>query len=805
MNPSDVTLPEFMNALFPPDMLDEDEHVILCRAMPDKDVPGHIIFPAQLWSPRSRANDATHACVATFGNTVSVTGRPSRTRDNVKAVWVLQLDDVGTKSKVPPIMPSAIIETKPGNQTWLFLLDEPCEDVTRFVKVTESLSAAGYGDENCTDATRLFRLPGSMPAGKEHAAKVIYWEPSAVFALDGILDLFKVREVEVAPRSTHTPLPAPPGAIIDDEVLDWLRDEGHALKQEHDGWWQITCPWAAEHSDARAIAKYKPATEADLRRVFHCHHTHGAEDRTEAFLKWVQEAGGPRAQVIMQARTLDRLAKALGIVKEAAEAVAEAWGTVEEPPRRRGRKKTAEAVLEELMEYLVWSPGETKPIRDLRQGAYGYPATTERGMIGALGGWRVPSVTPTGRPTTIHVLQAWLGAVEKKIATLPPMIDPRLAPGWTGTFINTYEPYPGGEYVPSDVEPFLRLVRHVAPDDSAYLLDWMAYKVQHPWERMVAVISYTPVFGTGRNALMHIMRLCLGDRNCAHMSASRLFGEKQNQFNSHMDNLLVTVGEVDEGAATSDRRISDRVFTRLKDMVDPNETTVMIERKGLEPVRVEMFTSFMMATNAGAGLPLDEGDRRFSVLRGADTPLMDVHPDLTATGGWLARIRDLREVRLINAVHGFLMERDVSAFKPNVPRNTTAKDAMIEARKNDIDYAIEEVLGTHTVFTVARLTEAVMALPDIRVNNDRKDIARQVRGWAMRMSEPPAWITTKQKRLMIREISDSGVFPRVLHGHQNKGEVIHRAALIEFLTGVRPVHASNVIDFRKEKEDDDDE
>jgi hypothetical protein len=189
--------------------------------------------------------------------------------------------------------------------------------------------------------------------------------------------------------------------------------------------------------------------------------------------------------------------------------------------------------------------------------------------------------------------------------------------------------------------------------------------------------------------------MLLGEGSCTNMTASRLFGARANQFNAHREKVLITIGEAEEGDDHGDpgqRRMSQGIYNRLKEMVDPNDNRVSIERKGAEAEGVDVFTSYLIATNAGGGVPLGAGDRRFSVLLGNRLPLEGNRPDLIK---WLEVIRvagSPGSINALSAIHGELMRRDVSRYRPSVPRTTQAKARMIAEGASPFDRAVESAI-----------------------------------------------------------------------------------------------------------------
>ncbi|WP_299353597.1 primase-helicase family protein [uncultured Shimia sp.] len=356
-----------------------------------------------------------------------------------------------------------------------------------------------------------------------------------------------------------------------------------------------------------------------------------------------------------------------------------------------------------LQERLVWYAPKGG-VYDLEGGDH-LPLCTVAGMKGQL--TRFDHVRYRGQEQVrTSPVTTWLRG-NPRATMKPPILDPRLPVGFsseTGAdygFINTYKPYqPEGAGDPADAEHFVTLVRHVAPEDWEYALDWMAYKLQHPEARMVALVSYTPIFGTGRGSLFDIFGKVLGHH--MPMDAASLFGSNAKQFNTHLANaLLISVGEIDEN---SDYVARQTIYNKLKELVDPDKRVETIEPKGVDKYSADIFTSFMLATNLGGALPLEPGDRRFSVLSGSTVGLRVAHPEIM---GWLA---DAREGQRLDAIFHFLKDREVSQFNASMPLENAAKDALTQDAKDPLDDAIEETvedLNAGGIVTVAAVCEVL--------------------------------------------------------------------------------------------------
>lgn len=727
------------------------------------------VFPTERATAQN-LETATHLVTARLGAQLNASGNPFRSGTNILSCPILQMDDIGSKSiKTPPLAPTVNMQTKPSNSTYIYKFTRELSK-DEYLVISHSLIAAGYGDANCGDAERLFRLQGSLPEGKVHAAQILSVKPDAVYDPDTFLADMKVEQIALDSIGSAggDPLPAPAGVVVVDEVFDWLDAQGMVVAEDTGGWFKIICPWAHTHSstsEGQNQAKYRPATEVCVRRLYHCHHGHGGTDGIEELLDWVFAAGGPdcgRSFPIERnvAMLFDAGVKGGGRIATAV-------------VQKQEKQEQSMSASDEIMGRYVWHSPTGKAF-DLQ----GPPEFPEFVMAGLKGKW-LPKAPRDEKDKPMCLINSWI-ASDKMETAMRPALDPRKPVGYSDGFVNTYRPF-----VPLDVtgggDEFLALVKHVYPNDWEYALDWMANKVQHPEARMVALVSYTPTGGTGRNSVMNILSQVLGEGNCTSISADRLFGAKANQFNAYMTNLLVTVGEVAEAAEGDNVRITGAAYNRLKELVDPNEGKMQIEGKGVDGANRDIFTSFMIATNA-ATFPIEQGDRRFTVTRGNNKPLdRGLVP-------WLKAIKDAQDPVCLSEVFHMLALRDVSMFDASTPKETDAKQFMINERKTDIDHAIDDILEGVDVFTVKLLVDRVMGNAMMQGNGrlDATLVGRQVKGWARHNSSPLPWVADPRSRLKVEGAMH---FPRCLNGGLDAGETSHREALNQWL-GLKDTHGA---------------
>jgi hypothetical protein len=216
-------------------------------------------------------------------------GGLSATTANCTHVTFLAVDDVGTKSKTPPLPPTWIIETSPGNYQWAWVLSEQVP-LGVAGAAERAFAEAGYTDGGAISPVRNWRIPGSVnlkPERNRFAAVLTEFHPEREFTVEQICaalgvtpaaaDTATVRRVDLDDDGT-------------DDVLAWLSESGHLTAQGNSaGWWGVVCPNNAAHTTGEIEGRYMP-----VNRAYTCLHEHCLEWDSVAFLTWVAEQGGPQ-------------------------------------------------------------------------------------------------------------------------------------------------------------------------------------------------------------------------------------------------------------------------------------------------------------------------------------------------------------------------------------------------------------------------------------------------------------------------------------------------------------------------------
>ena len=245
-------------------------------------------WPSFLPTHKMRDGEAWYGNTGSFIVDRFTDGKPSASSANCEYVLCMMLDDIGTKSKEPPMAPTWIMETSKGSFQWGYaFIEQPTKG--EFTAAIKAIAKAGFTDPGATNAVRNFRLPGSVnlkPGRDNFASRLVEFHPEREYTLPQICEALGVVP---EPADTAT---AESVKLVDtgkDKVLTWLNDQGLVLSNvNREGWVAVVCPNNAEHTTGEIEARYKP-----LDRSFCCYHGHCQELGSREFLSWVADNGGP--------------------------------------------------------------------------------------------------------------------------------------------------------------------------------------------------------------------------------------------------------------------------------------------------------------------------------------------------------------------------------------------------------------------------------------------------------------------------------------------------------------------------------
>lgn len=621
-------------------------------------------FLPERWSPGGSWYGNTGSfIISRFKN-----GRTSASAANCTHVWVLLLDDVGTKSKVPPdtLLPTWVIETSPGNFQWGFVFQLDAQPTTAvYSAAIKAIAAAGYTDGGAINPVRNFRLPGSInlkPGKGLFEAKLIGLWRDREHTLEGICEALGVVPGE-PDGGGHRGLSI--GDDGNDDVLAWATAQGQVLEGRNaDGWYGVVCPNAEAHSDGNSMGRYLPAT-----RGYCCFHEHCCDWDSARYLAWVEAQGGPKhAHGLREELLAIKMESALAKISPsplfskattAAEVIAEVerkeLGRIEKEDwyGRFAYIQDAEAFFD-LIERrelsratfnAIYRHVKCKSIRSDRQVEASICFDENRQAKGAKA---LIGITYAAGDSA---LVAKDGAV------------------YGNKWINARP-----QAVPGDVGLWLALAERLIPDDAArgHVFDVLAHKLQFPKIKINHAILHAGAPGIGKDTFYAAFLWAIGGpdkSNIAIVSNEALV----EQWGYHLESEVMVINELRQTEA-KDRRALENT---LKPVIAAPPELLPVNRKGLHPYTAVNRILVLAFSNERAAIAIPTEDRRWFVLWSSCAPLPEA--DALKIWAWYA-------AGGYAAVAAWLYARDVSAFNPSAsPERTEAKEILIEQSRNSAE------------------------------------------------------------------------------------------------------------------------
>ena len=612
-------------------------------------------WPAYLPDRKMPARQAWYANTGSF--IIDRFGaHPSAGLANCEYVLVMMLDDIGTKSKLPPLPPTWVMETSEGNYQYGYAFSEQPAKLD-FMRAMTAIAAAGYTDPGACNAVRNFRLPGSVnlkPTANGWAAVLTEFHPDREYTLPEIC-----AALEVVPDESVRLGPKPIRLADDgqDDVLAWLIEQGHVLSLPNSaGWLGVTCPQGALHTDGNPEGRYLPAN-----RAYCCLHSHCGDFGSQAFLDWVAGQGGPKHDSGLRgdllASTMSGALAKLRPTEAYPDRAAEVVAQVEQ--RELGRIEKAAwwqrfAYLQDDDAFFdlddrreVMRPTFNALFRHVNCKSVRTGRAIEAGICfdenrQAMGARSLAGVTYAAGET---VLVAREGQVYGNKWT-----DARPA-GTAG----------------ADVSLWLAHAERMMPErfEREHVLDTLAFKVQHPERKINHAILHASMPGTGKDTFYAPFLYAIGGHTQRNVALVRN-DDLTSQWGYSMESEVMVINELRQPEA-SDRRALEN---RLKPLIAAPPDLLPVNRKGLHPYMALNRLFVLAFSNERAAIVLPANDRRWFVIWTEASRLPDA--ERVALWGWYPRGG-------FDAVAGYLRARDVSQFDPAAcPPMTEAKAIMVE-------------------------------------------------------------------------------------------------------------------------------
>lgn len=237
----------------------------------------------------------------------------------------------------------------------------------------------------------------------------------------------------------------------------------------------------------------------------------------------------------------------------------------------------------------------------------------------------------------------------------PPMIVPDgVLNTWSGFRAAHLDPVPDDQ-VKTLTDPLVSHVHYLCgaiQEQTSYVLNWLAFMVQHPGRLPEVGLGFRSVEGTGKDSFFSFVgRKVLGDR-LFHQAPDigSVFGDRHTT--AYKDKILLVVSECSRADSTKNRNLLKSFMTATKVKFRP----LYIE----ESLRSN-YCGLVMFSQDNQFIGLDGDDRRFMV--------MDCLPVNAGNRAYFDRLHEMfADDKYARGFYQLLMSRDLSGWHPQASR-----------------------------------------------------------------------------------------------------------------------------------------
>jgi putative DNA primase/helicase len=272
-------------------------------------------------------------------------------------------------------------------------------------------------------------------------------------------------------------------------------------------------------------------------------------------------------------------------------------------------------------------------------------------------------------------------------------------------FFNTYIK-PNVHAIEGDCSAYLEHLRDVICDQDLkayeYLIQYFAHIVQKPQQKPNVAIVMKSVEGAGKGTMMKPLLQIFGAQGI-HLNGDR---HLTGQFNGVVANkLLIFADEVNLTSATT--------ADKLKAFI--SESTVQMEKKGLEAIEIPNYARVIFASNRSHVIAAGTKERRYLVLEPSPIKAQDSQ-HFNALHQWIENGGASRLLR-------YLLDIDLETFNPfKAPSTTALIDQKLQSLSNAHQYIFEQLIN-HTGFATTARISATELLNEYQFWCDAKNIS----------------------------------------------------------------------------------
>lgn len=212
-----------------------------------------------------------------------------------------------------------------------------------------------------------------------------------------------------------------------------------------------------------------------------------------------------------------------------------------------------------------------------------------------------------------------------------------------------------------------------------YILDWLAFNIQYPGEKMYSSIILSGVQGTGKSTLGITIQKILGE-NCIIKKASEVAGKWNTFFNT---TSLIVCEELRQSGEDGKRFANE-----IKNLITGENITT--EMKHHDPRVMKNHTNLLFLTNYIDSIPIDDTENRYYFYHSEALPRTKNDPYFREYYENLEKNMDY--------LYTWFLRRDLSGFDPKQRApHSIHKEIMLNESKDDWKAVIDSMLDNEEI------------------------------------------------------------------------------------------------------------
>lgn len=284
---------------------------------------------------------------------------------------------------------------------------------------------------------------------------------------------------------------------------------------------------------------------------------------------------------------------------------------------------------------------------------------------------------PNGESKDVNVAKLWLKD-ERKLQVEGLMYspgEPTIHMDKRGkSYLNTWRGM-GTQPEPGNVDMWLSLLSSNLGDLDLqeWVLDWLAYPLQHPGAKLNTLLLIFGPSGTGKDLFLSPMH---------HIYGANAVKVSNDELKSTFTSLYAARQFIHADELKRTPSASDSVNQKIKGLV--TNATMTVNRKGDPEYKIKNVANLAITSNYYDCVKLDEDDRRAAIIRWS--PVTEALDMRGMQDYWRPLAKWLESEAGAAAIYAYLLERDTSGFDPAAwAPGTVWKEQVIDAARSPIE------------------------------------------------------------------------------------------------------------------------